>query len=113
MNLVVGTRLVQYGEYPIVAVIVKDHQGSVLELEFEDDGSIHDYWTKEEIELLFYEFEYGMILYCRTGKSSFVSNWKAGYYKTSEFNVAKWLGTTLAGSTQKEFQKAYKMKAFW
>ena len=93
MKFVVGTKLVSRGRHPRVAKITEEYSSpyntpvleleSDLVLEFEDDGSIHDYWTRKDIESLFYEFEYGMIIYCSTG------------------------------STQEEFQRAYNLKAFW
>lgn len=117
----IGTILVSRGKHPLVARLTKvlhylDPPRLESVIEFDGDGSIHDYWPYEELDSMFYKFEYGMIVYCNTGRSSFCIDWEPGFYKTAELNSInsnEWLGKYLPGSTQEEFQRAYKLKAFW
>jgi hypothetical protein len=111
MNLYKGILLVNKSGKPDLSQVVGKKDGT-YEIEFESDGSLHDYWSLEEINDLFEECVLPMILYCWTGKSRFCINYEAGYYYVTE-NETRFLGRHMDGDCQADYQRLYKLKAFW
>ena len=111
MNIGIGTLLVNKCGKPDLSRVVGKKNGN-YEIEFESDGSLHDYWSLEEINDLFEECHLPMILYCWTGKSRFCIGHQSGYYYVSD-NETRYLGLHMDGNCQADYQRLYKMKAFW
>ena len=124
MELKINQLLVQRGDHPELVQIISIDEIGIPTIEYDSDGSVHDYWSLPEIEEIFEEWKPGMILYSWTGKGGFTQEYKSGYYLTREivldergsykhFVYSTFLGKNMPGSSQEEFQRAYKLKAFW
>lgn len=112
MDLYLHKKLVWRGHHPELIEVINTGGWSLPELEFDSDGSIHDYWSLDEISTLCEEYKSGMILYCSTGKSRFCLDYRSGYYKVFDSH-SEWISRNLFGDCQEDFERAYKQKAFW
>jgi hypothetical protein len=122
MNLKAGTLLVFRGNKPQLVEVVGFTKDGLPVIEYDSDGSIHDYFLLSHIEEDFQELITPMVVYCWTGKSRFCHKYRAGYYyitndlnssRYSDVNISQYLGTYLPGSSQEEFARAIQLKAFW
>ena len=64
----IGTILVYRQGRPWVAVITGFTERGYPILEFDSDGSIHDYWTMSQVTEMFTVWHVGMAAYDPTGK---------------------------------------------
>lgn len=113
IELKLGTLLVvRKGEKPQLAQVTDCFDENWV-IEFDSDGSIHDYWSLESINEMFEEFKLPMVLYCPTGKSRFCLNFRAGFYWVEENKTPIWLDSSWNGMSVAEVARACKLKAFW
>lgn len=64
----VGAILVMKGHFPYIAEIIGFTDANTPILEFDSDGSIHDYWGCDEVIQRFTPWQAGMRVYDPTGK---------------------------------------------
>ena len=127
MNLKVGDYLVNRTLPYIVKIFSITH--ATIQITYKS-YLVNSGFTIEDIDKLYYKFEPGMILYSHSGNCKFSYPGKIGYYKVNEHidyvyneiyvfesknykKLSIFLGEEIAGNCQEDYQRYYKMKAFW
>jgi hypothetical protein len=109
--------LIQKGKYPCLIQVVELYDDSSMMIEYDSDRKqSRTQFPLKDAHHVYQKYNTAIdtvVMYCRSARSRFCQ-WdkKTGYYLVTP-EIVGYIGLELAGSSQEEFLRALKLKAFW